>query len=177
MDGMFTNCTGLTKLILTSFSTEKVNAMAEMFSGSTGLQTIYVSDAFVTSGLADDLASSEMFYDCTNLVGAVPYDGKTLNATMANAETGYLTIPKDVPVVQYTKGMLTFKYVSELDVTSGLILNEENMERVYSIFNVYSLVIKKVVFEPSFAKARPTSCKQWFYKLDNLKKIQGLQYL
>ena len=37
--------------------------------------------------------------------------------------------------------------------------------------------IEKVVFEPSFAKARPKSCGAWFYYLRNLSTIEGIEYL
>lgn len=36
---------------------------------------------------------------------------------------------------------------------------------------------KKVVFEPSFAEAKPTSMMGWFFLMENLERIEGLQYL
>ena len=35
----------------------------------------------------------------------------------------------------------------------------------------------KAVFEPSFAEARPTNMESWFFLMNNLEKIEGLQYL
>jgi len=32
-----------------------------------------------------------MFYGCTKLVGAVPYDSTKIDVTMANPTTGYFT--------------------------------------------------------------------------------------
>ena len=37
--------------------------------------------------------------------------------------------------------------------------------------------IKLVVFDSSFANARPTSCHKWFYDCSNLKAIKGIEYL
>ena len=37
--------------------------------------------------------------------------------------------------------------------------------------------IKKVVFDPSFANARPTSCYAWFFASKDLTTIEGLEYL
>ena len=38
-------------------------------------------------------------------------------------------------------------------------------------------IIKKVFFDPSFAKARPTSCYKWFYGCKDLTTIEGIEYL
>lgn len=40
-----------------------------------------------------------------------------------------------------------------------------------------SLNITKAVFEPSFADARPTTCKNWFYYCTQLASIEGIEYL
>ena len=40
-----------------------------------------------------------------------------------------------------------------------------------------SVKIKKVVFDPSFAEARPKSCRAWFYYFQDLTKIEGIEYL
>ena len=41
----------------------------------------------------------------------------------------------------------------------------------------HSEVITKVVFDPSFANARPTTTYDWFYYMCNLQSIDGLSYL
>lgn len=38
-------------------------------------------------------------------------------------------------------------------------------------------IIKKVVFDPSFANARPTSCYKWFNGCPDLTTIEGIEYL
>ena len=37
--------------------------------------------------------------------------------------------------------------------------------------------VAKVVFDPSFADARPTTTCYWFFEMENLQYIQGLRYL
>jgi surface protein len=37
--------------------------------------------------------------------------------------------------------------------------------------------VTRVVFDPSFAGARPTTTYQWFYFMENLQSITGLNYL
>lgn len=37
--------------------------------------------------------------------------------------------------------------------------------------------IEKVVFDASFANARPTSCYKWFWAFSNLAQIEGIEYL
>lgn len=37
--------------------------------------------------------------------------------------------------------------------------------------------VKKVVFNASFANAKPTICYAWFYNNSNLTTIEGLEYL
>ena len=37
--------------------------------------------------------------------------------------------------------------------------------------------IEKVVFDASFANARPTSCYKWFWAFNNLAQIEGIEYL
>ena len=37
--------------------------------------------------------------------------------------------------------------------------------------------VKRVVFDPSFAQARPTTTAYWFYQMENLTSITGLNYL
>ena len=37
--------------------------------------------------------------------------------------------------------------------------------------------VTKVVFDPSFANARPTTTYSWFYNMRNLQSITGMSYL
>ena len=86
MMNMFANCSSLTSLDLSLFNTENVMYMTSMFHGCSSLNTIYVSDKFSTGNVSGDFY---MFYDCTQLVGAVNYSEENTGKSMANYNTGY----------------------------------------------------------------------------------------
>ena len=88
MSDMFSSCRSLTSLNLSNFDTSKVTSMSSMLSSCSKLKTIYVSNLWNTSNVTN---STSMFYNCTSLVGAVPFDSSKTDATMANYTTGYLT--------------------------------------------------------------------------------------
>ena len=88
MSSMFSNCSALTTLDLSSFETQNVTDMSRMFKSCSALTTIYASDKFVTTACEED---ENMFAECVNLVGAVPYDENKAGKEMANYTTGYFT--------------------------------------------------------------------------------------
>ena len=88
MSNMFSDCSALTTLDLSNFDTKNVTDMSWMFSFDTALTTIYASDKFVTTACEED---ENMFAECVNLVGAVPYDENKVGKEMANYTTGYFT--------------------------------------------------------------------------------------
>ena len=109
MTSMFADCKALTSLDLRSFDVEKVEQMVHMFSGCKKLSSI------VSDKTWQCLYSEDMFKGCTQLKGAVPYDPKKTDVTMANPETGYFVknIPTAVGQVQLngrnTQGIYTLQ--------------------------------------------------------------------
>ena len=89
MTSMFADCKALTSLDLRSFDVEKVEQMLYMFSGCKKLSSI------VSDKTWQCLYSEDMFKGCTQLKGAVAYDPKKTDVTMANPETGYFV--KNIP--------------------------------------------------------------------------------
>ena len=85
---MFRDCKTLKSLDLTSFNTSKVTNMASMFGCCSSLKTIYISNIWSITSVTN---GDSMFYDCTSLVGAVPFDKTKTDISMANYTTGYLT--------------------------------------------------------------------------------------
>ena len=85
---MFRDCKTLKSLDLTSFNTSKVTNMASMFGYCSSLKTIYISNIWSITSVTN---GDSMFYDCTSLVGAVPFDSTKTDISMANYTTGYLT--------------------------------------------------------------------------------------
>ena len=174
MGGMFYNCCALTSLNLTSFNTAKVTNMEEMFIGCSALTTIYVSDKFVTDKVTD---SRNMFSGCNKLIGAIEYDGSKSDHTYANYDNGYFSPEGGFHAYaefNNATGTLTFsrglsKPVGAYDLNEGDVQPAWNDEQ--------STNINKVVFDASFAKARPTSCYMWFYSCENLTKIEDIENL
>ena len=109
MTSMFADCKALTSLDLRSFDVEKVEQMLYMFSGCKKLSSI------ISEKTWQCLYSEDMFKGCTQLKGAVPYDPKKTDVTMANPETGYFVknIPTAVGQVQLngrnTQGIYTLQ--------------------------------------------------------------------
>ena len=172
MSYMFWNCVALTSLYLTNFNTEKVTNMQDMFSGCKALTTIYASSKFVTTKVTN---SSGMFKNCEKLKGEVEEwtDDKATDKTYAKIEGGYFS--GGIPRVKYADGTLTFFLASK--ETLG-----ENEYGIYGglgtpdwVFN--NANVTKVVFDPAFANARPTNCKEWFQGCVKLTSIEGIEYL
>ena len=95
MSRMFRGCTGLASLDLSSFNTSQVTRMSSMFSRNSNLQTIYVGNGWSTAAVT---YSSDMFWNCTSLVGShgTTYDANHVDKTYAHIDggtsnPGYLT--------------------------------------------------------------------------------------
>ena len=172
MNSMFDRCSALTSLDLTNFNTAKVSDMSYMFMGCTALTTIFVSDKFVTDQVTD---GREMFHMCINLIGAIEYDGSKSDHTYANYENGYFS-PEG-----------GFHAYAEFDGTGTLTFRRgvSKPEEAYDLneganapaWSDQSTNISKVVFDASFANARPTSCYKWFYMCTSLTEIEGIENL
>ena len=168
MYGMFQNCKNLTSLDLSNFNTKSVKEMAQMFYGCSTLQNIYVSENFVTGRV---YAGYSMFYGCTNLKG---YSDRKTNHTYANCgPDGYFTPGCWYAEFDNSTGTLTFKCgLSKPAGAYGL-----NEGRNLPDWNNLGTNVKKVVFDASFASARPTNCYGWFKDFTNLTTIEGFEYL
>ena len=171
MSYMFSSCVALTSLYLTNFNTEKVTNMQNMFSGCQALTTIYTSSKFVTPQVTN---SSNMFYECRKLKGEEEWkNDKATDKTYAKIEGGYFS--GGIPRVKYADGTLTFFLTSK--ETLGENEYELNSGKNFPEWIKHSLGITKVVFDTSFANARPTSCYKWFWWCDKLKQVEGIKNL
>ena len=181
MSNMFSDCSALTTLDLSNFDTKNVTDMSWMFSFDTALITIYASNKFVTTACEK---GQNMFKDCTNLVGAVPYDENKRGKEMANCTTGYFTdiaskVAESYAVFDEATNTLTFKHDTKKPYGAFALNEVENAPGWYKPNDDGSNanIIKKVVFDASFANARPTNCHLWFYGCKNLTTIEGIEYL
>ena len=171
---MFNGCSTLTSLDLTNFNTAEVRDMNRMFymldESSTALTTIYVSDNFVTTNVQN---GENMFKNCTKLKGFKKYFLLNTDHQYANYKTGYFTSGCGYAEFDNATGTLTFSYKG-VKPEGAYDLNAEAFRPQWK--NIETTV-KKVVFNASFANAKPTICYAWFYNNSNLTTIEGLEYL
>ena len=171
MSYMFNFCSALLSLDVTNFNTANVTNMQDMFSGCKALTTIYASSKFVTTKVTN---SSGMFKNCEKLKGEVEEwtDDKATDKTYAKIEGGYFS---RIPRVKYADGTLTFFLTSK--ETLGENEYELNSGKNFPGWAKHTLSITKVVFDTSFANARPTSCYKWFFWCDKLNQVEGIKNL
>ena len=183
MSFMFFNCSAITTLDIAKFDTKNVTDMSFMFCSDPALTTIYASDKFVTTACEED---ENMFAECVNLVGAVPYDENKLGKEMANYTTGYFTdiaskVAESYAVFDEATNTLTFKHDTNKPAGAFALNEGENLPGWYKFddnnHSHNANIIKKVIFDTSFANARPTSCYNWFYGCTDLTTIEGIEYL
>ena len=172
MNNMFSNCSSLTSLDVTYFNTANVTDMNKMFYKCSALTTIYASDNFVTDKVE---YSYNMFYDCTSLKGTtLEYVASKTDHNYANCGTdGYFTSGCGYAEYDNATGTLTFRYKG-VKPEGAYGLNEGTSDPGWI---EKSSKINKVVFDASFANARPTSCYEWFYQCQKLTDIEGIENL
>ena len=185
---MFSGCIGLTSLDLSSFNTAKVQLMDYMFSDCTNLKTIYVGNGWSTAKVME---SASMFGNCTSLKGGkgTTYDESHVDKTYARVDggtsnPGYLTaVAKAYAIYTSENTTLTFYNDDQFAFRTGTIY-DLNSDADYNApgwpdwrnDGTFGNVTQ-VVFDPSFADARPTTTYAWFYYMYNLQSITGLNYL
>ena len=168
MMGMFFSCSALTSLDLSNFNTANVMEMDNMFNACSALTTIYAGDKFVTTKVED---SSYMFSGCTKLKG---YSDSKTDHKYANCGTdGYFTPGCAYAEFDNATGTLTFRYKG-VKPAGAYDLNVKSNDPGWQ---AQKRKIKKVVFDASFANARPTSCCLWFAGCFYLTEIEGIENL
>ena len=172
MNSMFECCSSLTSLDVTYFNTANVTGMNNMFYSCSALTTIYASNNFVTDKVE---YSYNMFYDCTSLKGTtLEYVASKTDHNYANCGTdGYFTSGCGYAEFDNATGTLTFSY----KVVKPEGAYDLNVGITDPGWRTHKNEIKKVVFDASFANARPTSCYYWFYECKNLANIEGIENL
>lgn len=176
MERMFNWCTELTYLNLASFNTKNIECFDDMFFYCSKLQTIYVNSDWFKPELA-----CSMFAECSQLVGGegthyedYKWSNEFARVDGGDSKPGYFTqIPSGYAV--FEGDSLTFYNDGKMSMKEGekYLLNVGEDMPVWTRENG----IKKVVFDKSFASARPICFYEWFDGLNELAEIKGLQYL
>ena len=184
-ESMFSGCIGLTSLDLSSFNTAETSFMDYMFIDCTNLKTIYVGNGWSTAKVGK---SENMFSNCTSLKGGkgTTYDESHVDATYARVDggtsnPGYLTaVTKAYAIYTSENKTLTFYNDDQFAFRTGTIY-DLNSDTDYNAPDWYQdgthVSLTQVVFDPSFADARPTTTYMWFYNMYSLQSITGLNYL
>lgn len=168
---MFSKCTSLETLDLSSFNTEKVKHMYAMFEGSTNLRSIKLPKGFIGSSVTDlnatfkgcesltelDLSGSnsenvkemnEMFYGCRALS----------KLDLTDFKTGQVTTMENMFCICST--------LETLDVSS---FNTENVTTMLGMFNNCSSL--RSLDLPGFNTANVTQMSSMFNKCSSLRSL------
>ena len=179
MKRMFNWCTELTYINLASFDTKKIEnqGFVDMFYSCSKLKTIYAGSGWVVN----TELGGRMFAGCSQLVGGegtryeeLKYGSNFAHVDGGDSKPGYFTqIPSGYAV--FEGDSLTFYNDGKMSMKEGekYLLNVGEDMPVWTRENG----IKKVVFDKSFASARPICFYEWFGGLNELAEIKGLQYL
>ena len=187
MGSMFQNCSGLTMLDLGSFNINKVENLSNIFRGCSSLATIYVGGGWFLGDGTYNVDTSNMFYGCTSLVGGQgthynsnPSSMDYIYAVADNPSAGmpgYMT-GKCYVIIDPDNTTLTFYYDYLANTRQGTVYYP-----VWFTYNpdwyvdVNAKYATQVVFDPSFAEVRPTSTFGWFYGMNHLSSLSGMEYL
>ena len=204
MESMFDGCTNLETVNMSGCNTQNVTDMSSMFNGCSSLTFLNLSgftfnSSTATSGMlssCSDLMSlsipataNYLSEDaCTN-AGAIHRpcfliypNGFTPEVTSSNSnyyvwKSGYFKDAEASPYAVYTydNKTLTFYYDKNFSIQSNAY--ELNTEYDRPGWYDKNASVESVVFDRSFADARPKSCYSWFCEMTNLTSIQGIKNL
>lgn len=171
MNSMFTKCTGLETLDLSSFNTEKVKNMYAMFEGATNLRSIKLPKGFIGSSVTD---LNGMFRGCASLteldlsgsnaekvknMGSMFYGCVALsNLNLSGFKTGSLTD------MQYL--FSSCQSLESLDLSG---FNTENVTSMVSMFSQCSSL--RSLDLSSFNTSKVIGMNLMFYNCTNLESI------
>lgn len=171
MQSMFSFCTSLETLDLSSFNTEKVTDMQTMFEGSTNLRTINLPKGFIGSNVTD---LNAMFRGCASLteldlsgsnaekvknMGGMFYGCVALsNLNLSGFKTGSVT---DMPYL-----FSSCQSLESLDLSG---FNTENVTSMESMFSQCSSL--RSLDLSSFNTSKVIDMDLMFYKCTNLESI------
>jgi hypothetical protein len=171
MREMFSKCTSLETLDLSSFNTEKVTNMFEMFVGSTNLRTINLPKGFIGSNVTD---LNGMFRGCASLT--------ELDLSGSNAEKvkdmGWMFYGCDalsnLNLSGFKTGSLTdMRYLfSSCQSLESLDLSGFNTENVSSMVSMFSQCSSLRSLDlSSFNTSKVIDMNLMFYNCTNLESI------
>lgn len=171
MREMFSKCTSLETLDLSSFNTEKVTNMFQMFVGSTNLRTINLPKGFIGSNVTD---LNGMFRGCASLT-ELDLSGSNAEKVknMGNMFDGCVAL-SNLNLSGFKTGSLTdMQYLfSSCQSLESLDLSGFNTENVSSMVSMFSQCSSLRSLDlSSFNTSKVIDMNLMFYKCINLESI------
>lgn len=171
MNSMFTKCTSLETLDLSSFNTEKVTDMQTMFEGSTNLRTINLPKGFIGSNVTD---LNGMFRGCVSLTELDLSGFNTENVTSMESMFSQCSSLRSLDLSSFNTskviGMnLMFFNCTNLESIDLSSFDTENLQKMANMF--YSCTKLETLDLSSFATPNMTSMRSAFQNCKNLKTI------
>ncbi len=190
---MFEDCSGLTSLDVSNFDISGCSTPYGFIIQCSGLTKLSISSSM--SRFSDDVCIGIGTYQNPCLIIA-PEDfdfGVDTSGEYFVWKSGYFKLPTSVTPVKkeayavYNNGTFTF-YYDELKATrEGQVYSTDEADYEYGVpkwlqyngnsFDQTLTDVTKVVFDPSYADARPTRTFNWFLDMSNLTTIEGMEYL
>ncbi len=171
MGSMFSKCTSLETLDLSSFNTEKVTNMFEMFVGSTNLRTINLPKGFIGSNVTD---LNGMFRGCASLT-ELDLSGSNAEKVkdMGNMFNGCVAL-SNLNLSGFKTGSLSdMRYLfSSCQSLESLDLSGFNTENVSSMVSMFSQCSSLRSLDlSSFNTSKVIDMNLMFYMCTNLESI------
>lgn len=171
MQSMFSFCTSLETLDLSSFNTEKVTNMSEMFDGSTSLRSIKLPQGFIGSSVTN-LCS--MFKDCTSLTeldlsGSNSENVKDMKEMFDGCRALSKLVLTDFKTEQVTTMESLFRNCSKLETLDVSSFNTENVTTMVGMFNNCSSL--RSLDLTGFNTANVTGMSSMFKKCSSLRSL------
>lgn len=171
MGSMFSKCTSLETLNLSSFNTEKVTNMFEMFVGSTNLRTINLPKGFIGSNVTD---LNGMFRGCASLT-ELDLSGSNAEKVknMGNMFDGCVAL-SNLNLSGFKTGSVTdMRYLfSSCQSLESLDLSGFNTENVSSMVSMFSQCSSLRSLDlSSFNTSKVIDMNLMFYMCINLESI------
>lgn len=171
MREMFSKCTSLETLDLSSFNTEKVTNMFEMFVGSTNLRTINLPKGFIGSNVTD---LNGMFRGCASLT-ELDLSGSNAEKVknMGNMFDGCVAL-SNLNLSGFKTGSVTdMRYLfSSCQSLESLDLSGFNTENVSSMVSMFSQCSSLRSLDlSSFNTSKVIDMNLMFYMCTNLESI------
>lgn len=171
MNSMFTKCTGLETLDLSSFNTEKVKNMYAMFDGATNLRSIKLPKGFIGSSVTD---LNGMFRGCASLT-ELDLSGSNAEKVknMGSMFNGCVAL-SNLNLSGFKTGSLTdMQYLfSSCQSLESLDLSGFNTENVTSMVSMFSQCSSLRSLDlSSFNTSKVIGMNLMFYNCTNLESI------